>query len=132
MDEVQAVEELKDHQILINPPGEIKMSDEIEELVNPYSEDVTSLNEYQNLIALACIAWNTANLPKRKQKKSVQDGLRTLPDMSADLRQEMSTLLTDLIERKELLFPENHCMIVNFKVTETKKNFRIAIASTLP
>jgi hypothetical protein len=48
-----------------------------------------------------------------------------------DLRQEMSALLVELIERKELLFPENHRMIVNFKVTGTKKNFHIAIASTL-
>jgi hypothetical protein len=32
MDEVQAVEELKDHQVLINPPGEVKMSDVIAEI----------------------------------------------------------------------------------------------------
>ena len=32
MDEVQAEEELKDHKILINPRGEVKMSDVIAEL----------------------------------------------------------------------------------------------------
>ncbi len=107
------------------------MSDVIAELVHPYSEDATTLNAYTNLIALACIAWNSANLPKRKQKKSIQDGLRSLPEMSGDLRLEMSAFLMELIERKELLFPENHRMIANFKVTETKKHFNIAIVSTL-
>ena len=131
MDEVQAEEELKDHKTLINPHGEVKMSDVIAELVRPYSEDATTLNAYTNLIALACIAWNSANLPKRKQKKSIQDGLRSLPNMSGDLRLEMSAFLMELIERKELLFPENHRMIVNFKVTETKKHFNVAIVSTL-
>ena len=132
MDEVQAEEELKDHKILINPRGEVKMSDVIAELVRPCSENVTSLDEYKDLIALACIAWNTANLPKQKQKKSIRDGLQTLPDLPEDLLQDTSALIMELIKRKKLLFPDNHRMIINFRVTETKEHFNIAIASTLP
>jgi hypothetical protein len=132
MQEMQANKGLKGFKTLINPPGEIKMSDAITELLKPYSDLGDDLSSHTNLVALACVAWNIANMPEKERFREIQHALNQLPDTDSELRMDMTGFMAELIERKELLFPDNQRYIVDFKVTEAKKDYHIAIASTLP
>lgn len=132
MQEMQRETETKVHKVLVNPPGEMKMSDAIGELIKPYSELGDTLPAYKNLVSIACVAWNIANLPQEKRFSEIQEALNNLPDMTGELRLDMTGFMAELIARKELLFPDNRRFIVNFKVTETKNDYNLAIASTLP
>ena len=124
-------EDFKNSKVVINPQGEVKMSEVITTLIQPYSELATTLPAYQNLVTIACIAWNTANLPKGEWAKTIGEAISTLPGIDEEARVDMMGFIKALIQRKELLFPDNKRIIVNFKVTETKNKYYVAIASTL-
>jgi len=117
--------------LIANPEGEAKMSGLIAELIDPYLDDAKTLNAYKNLVATACIAWNSALLPEAKRPPEINKLIGELGAVPDELRQEMLAIILEMVERKLALFPDNHRQIVNFKVTETKQNYHIAIASTL-
>ena len=131
MAKMRADENFKKSKVVINPQGEVKMSEVITTLLEPYRDMATTLAAYQNLVAVACIAWNTANMPKGEYAQKIGEAISALPGMDGETRVDMMNFMMELIQRKELLFPDNKRIIVNFKVTETRNNYHIAIASTL-
>lgn len=113
-----------------NPKGEISISDAISKIIKPYKDDAPDYNSFNNLVTIACIAWNTSILPEEKRSEALQEMLKFFPGKLQD-RLDMYALLTELIERKRKLFPSITRMIMEHKVTEQGKDFHIAIASTL-
>ncbi len=130
IENIQADSELKSRQVVINPPGEVKMSEVIAELIQPFREEASSLPEYHWLVTLSCVAWNTANLPAEKRMGAINSFLDEFSAMPARDRQEITQIALDLVRRKVALFPDNRRMIVDFKVTETKNDYHVAVAST--
>ena len=126
----QVTAEGKIEKFLFNPKGEISMSDAISKLIEPYKQDAPDYNSFTNLVTFACIAWNTSILPDEKREKALQEMLRVLPGTLKD-RRDLYMLLTELMERKRILFPNVSRMIVEHKVTEQGDTFHIAIASTM-
>ena len=115
---------------VLNPKGEISMSDAISQLIEPYKKEVTNYSGFSKLVSLACIAWNTSILPQEKQGEALDKMVAILPGTHETLL-EMLGLTIDLVNRKKELFPDISRMIVEFKVTDQGNNFHIAIASTL-
>jgi hypothetical protein len=117
--------------LIANPEGEAKMSGLIAELIAPYLDDAKTLDAYKNLVATACIAWNTALLPEAEWSPAINKLVSELGAVPDEFRQDMLSIIMEMIKRKLELFPDNHRQVVNFKVTETKQNYHLAIASTL-
>lgn len=113
----------------IHPSGEISMSDAISLLVKPYLEDFPDLASFEVLVSFACLAWNMTNLPAKERQAQLNEMIATAPDLES--RVESLALVMDLMEKKEMLFPDVKRMIVKYKVTEQGKDFHISIASTL-
>lgn len=130
MNEMQKDGDLQNQKVVINPQGEAKMSATINELIAPYREMATNRTAYYNLVATACIAWNTANLPQDEWLVNISEAMNALPNLTDDTRPEMTRFILELIQRKLMLFPENRRIIVNFKLTESKDNYHLGIAST--
>jgi hypothetical protein len=120
---------LKNQKTLINPQGEAKMSGIITELIEPYRQMAINRASYHNLIAIACIAWNTANLPQEQRLDNINEAINELPVATNEMRLEMTRLVLELVQRKVALFPDNQRIIVNFKINETKDNYHLGIAS---
>ena len=114
----------------INPKGEISISDAISQLIEPYKEDAPDYNSFRTLVTFACLAWNLSILPGKDHAKLIKEMLALAPANIED-RLDLLGLVTELMDRKKLLFPEVKRLIVEFKVTERGKDFHIAIASTL-
>jgi hypothetical protein len=117
--------------LIANPEGEAKMSGLIAELIAPYLEDSMTLDTYKNLVATACIAWNTALLPEAEWSPTISKLVSELGTVPGGLRKEMLVIILAMVKRKLALFPDNQRQIINFKVTETKQDYHLAIASTL-
>jgi hypothetical protein len=129
-DQMRADGDLQNQQALVNPQGETKMSTIITELIEPYRHMATNRASYHNLVATACIAWNTANLPEDQWQANISEALDELPNVIEEMRSDVARLILELVKRKVTLFPDNQRMIVNFKITETTNNYHLGIAST--
>ena len=122
--------EHKDMKFLLNPKGEISMSDAISQLIEPFRDDAPDYKSFSNLVTFACIAWNTSILPEDKQHEALGKMADVLPKKIED-RLEILNLLGELVRRKAKLFPNVSRMIVEHKVTNRGNDFHIAIASTM-
>jgi len=120
----------KDMNILLNPKGEISMSDAISQLIKPYQDDEYDYETSRKLVTFACVAWNASILPQEMRDEMI-DRLLTSASRDAKHRSGIFDLVTQLMERKKKLFPDISRMIIDFKVTDLGKDFHIAIASSL-
>jgi hypothetical protein len=119
-----------DSQVLYEPAGEIKMSEALIALMEPYLDSIETLNAYRNLASMAAIAWNNSVLPPEAQMKPSE--LINKLDMPAEDLPLMEELLTSLLKRKKALFPDVQRMIVSYEVTGTGRgNWHLSVASTL-
>jgi hypothetical protein len=120
----------QDVKIIMNPNGEISMSDAISKLIEPYQDDDYDYETSRKLVTFACVAWNASILPKEMRDEMIG---RLLDSVAPNdkYRSELLGLITALMARKRNLFPAISRMIVDFKVTDLGNDFHIAVASTL-
>lgn len=118
--------------MVTNPKGEVKMSEVLQEFVEPYLDLAPTPIQRQQLFDLAVIAWNLALTPENNQQ-SVLDYL--LQDISKDddpfFYKEMRSFINDLMNRKQELFDEHKRYIVDFQLQDVGKKFHLSVASTL-
>ena len=91
----------------------------------------TTMEQRQNLLNVACTAWNIAVLPKPKHKKALAKYLQTVQQQNPHsveggfLRKD----LKQLIKLKMQLFPESKKPIVHAEVWPNGDSFSISAVS---
>ncbi|MEL6815997.1 MAG: hypothetical protein AAFP03_14485 [Cyanobacteria bacterium J06598_3] len=119
--------------IVTNPPGAAKMSDVLDDFVEPYGHDEMTLSERKNLLGLAMVAWNLAILPKaERQKMMAQFFAESLKVDDPSVQREMESLIKAMITRKLDRFAENKRHILNYQLEDLGDEFHLSVASTLP
>jgi hypothetical protein len=116
-------------EVTINPPGETKMSQVLEELIAPYLEETHTLDEFKNLVLLGRLAWNAALLPAEERDVFLKQVRNTLPRA---LRADIGHLLKSLILRKFTLFPNDRRYIISIHVTDLGAQYHLAVAYSTP
>jgi hypothetical protein len=114
---------------LVNPEGEISISDAISKIIAPYRDTAQDYQAFRKLVMVACAAWNAAILPADERENMLADMRETMPDQES--REDFTEIVKELMKRKNRLYPKVNRMIVQFKVTNRKNDFHIAIASTM-
>ena len=114
---------------MINPEGELSISDAISNIIAPYRDTAPDYQAFNKLVMVACTAWNASILPAEKREEMLADMRKTMPDQQS--REDFTEIVKDLMKRKKKLYPNVDRMIVEFKVTDRGDDFHIAIASTL-
>jgi hypothetical protein len=114
---------------LINPEGELSISDAISEIIAPYRDVAQDYESFHKLVAVACAAWNATILPVEKRESMLADMRQAMPDQQAC--EDFTAIVKELMKRKNKLYPNVNRVIVQFKVTNRKNDFHIAIASTM-
>jgi len=133
--------------------GGVKLPDAIDHLCKPYDDDL-GFEGFRNLVGLAVTAWNIAlatDVDTRVQK--MQDALaKALPDDRLYWAQEasnvlsapdighaeppdsviMTTILADLVHRKDELYPNDERVIVDFELNHTARGYHLKIKSLIP
>ena len=114
---------------LINPEGELSISDAISHIIAPYRNTAPTYDAFEKLVAVACTAWNASIMPATEREKMLAEMRNLMPDQES--REDFTAIITELMKRKKKLYPKVNRMIVEYKVTNRKNDFHIAIASTL-
>ena len=114
---------------LVNPEGEISISDAISQIIEPYRDTANDHDAFKKLVTVACTAWNASILPADEREKMLADMRKLMPDQES--REDFTEIVKDLMKRKNKLYPNVDRMIVQFKVTDRGDDFHIAVASTL-
>lgn len=100
--------------LVVNPPGEIKMSEVLMELIQPEWNTCANEDAMHKLLTLGIAAWNAALLRLEKREAFVDELATTLP---ADLRSTFRSVIEPLILRKEELFPHIKRPIFSYELT---------------
>ena len=112
-----------------NPEGEISISDAISKIIEPYRDAAQDYKSFHKLVTVACAAWNATILPVEKRESLLADMRKLMPDQQS--REDFTEIVKELMKRKNKLYPKANRMIIQFKVTNRKNDFHIAIASTM-
>jgi hypothetical protein len=128
--------------------GGIKLSAALIELCEPFEPEKLSTKEFENLIALAAVAWNIAILPKEERLEKLTAFVDEMPEMRQELENEIGVVLHDdskdsdfapatttlhfigaMIQRKDELFPYDDRIIMNFNVKDNPEGPHLTVAS---
>ena len=126
------------------PFGGIKLSAALLELCEPFEPEKLSTKEFENLIALAAVAWNIAVLPKEDRIEKLTAFIDEMPTMRQELEAEMGKHSKDskpvpaittvhfigaMIQRKDELFPTDNRLILDFNVTDSPEGPHLTVSS---
>ena len=110
-------------------PGQEKMSDVLEEFLDPYIDDAENDDAYRKLIQFGVIAWNAALLEGDAQREAVEKMIEIAP---ASLRRDLRNILLEMIERKQRHFSDNLRTILDYQLTDMGGQWHLSIVSTPP
>ncbi len=105
----------------------MKVSEMLVEYAGSYIDSATTPAERQNLLNVACTAWNIAVLPRHERKRAVS---RYLDDFRRHNPQETGTRylrrdIENLVKHKIRLFPDARRPIVGAEIVPNGDTFSI-------
>jgi hypothetical protein len=120
---------LGNNKLIFNPAGEVKMSDVLGQVIEPYLEELETLDAYRTLVTAGAMAWNNTLLPPEGQAAGFTaiDGL----DIPAKNKEIMKELIMTLMKRKQALFPDIRRFIISYEVSDLGNQWHLSVASTI-
>jgi len=123
---------LEGREILIREDSGKKMSEVLFKFIEPYMELASSQKDLEKLLTVAVIAWNTSLIPKEEREAILDEEINsTLSFMDGDLVKDFKAILYELIQRKEILFPENRSFIFDYELTGGNGKYYLSVASMI-
>jgi hypothetical protein len=116
---------------VINPSGVVKMSEVLEDFVEPYLEFSENHQQREQLFGLAMTAWNLALLPERRRQVVFERTFEQVISQTGLPKRDFSGIIGEMITRKLDYFADNRRMIVSFELKDTGRDFQLLVASTL-
>lgn len=122
---------MRGSKVVIEPRGQVKMSDVLAEFVSPYADDCEDLEAYRKLLNLGMLAWNAAVVPGDRGWELVERTLRKSFPRDPALLADARAMASDLVQRKQACFASIDRLIVSFELTERPSGWHLSVASTL-
>jgi hypothetical protein len=111
-------------------PGQVKMSEVLEDFVEPYLHEAPSFGDKERLFGIAVIAWNIAIMPESEQQPFIDQMIEEmLGNTDARLQRDTKALLAEMMVRKKTKFADNCRMIAEFQLQDMGKAFHLSVAS---
>lgn len=118
--------------IVTAPKGEVKMSEVLEEFVEPYLDFAQNRNHREKLFSIAMVAWNLAIMPENERQPMIDQVLKAgLKGNDPLAQQDTREIIDELIARKQKFFAKNKRYIIDFQLQDAGKRFHLSVASTL-
>jgi hypothetical protein len=118
--------------IVTSPEGVVKMSEVLEDFIEPYLDMATNFHDRKTLVGIAVTAWNLALMPASKRQPLLKKFILDLVGKrDSRTSQDIKDIINELIDRKLEIFPDNQRFIVEFQLQETRDQFHLSVASTL-
>jgi hypothetical protein len=116
--------------VVFSPAGAAKMSEVLEEFVEPYVEFADNRSQRQQLLEVAVLAWNLALMPEAERQTMLEEAIDQVTD-DAMARQNMQAILDELIGRKLAYFADIRRLIVDFELKDTGREYQLSVASLM-
>jgi len=107
----------------------VKMSEVLEDFVDPYMRFTTGLASAKQLYMTALVAWNVALLAPGVRRAQLDRALATLKLDSTGVA-EMRVILLELVERKDRLFSQYKRMVLDFELTDAGSDYHLSVVSS--
>ena len=108
-------------------PNDRKVSTRLAELVEPHADPDETRESYEALVGIGAMAWNLSLMPAADRIDSIREAVRRAVAIGLPLTEWW---LTELVERKLLLFPSDDRFIESFEVVEAPDDrFTVIVAS---
>ncbi|RUS93945.1 hypothetical protein DSM106972_094820 [Dulcicalothrix desertica PCC 7102] len=121
-----------DAEVIVEPEGYEKMSDVLLQFLKPYLNAGKTLKEYKSLVMLGIIAWNASIMPPEKQEEAVSIQLpKIVAKMPKNIRSDMTSVINELMERKQKHFNEIKRLILEYTVEQQGEGFNLSVVSSL-
>ncbi len=105
-----------DTKVIMNPPGEEKMSEVMLKFIEPYHQFATDDAAEDNLIKTAIMAWNMSLVPEKENTILLKEGCK---GMSRQVAEDFKHITAELIARKKKHFAHYKRAIINYQITRT-------------
>lgn len=129
--QMQSDPAFKNLKIVEPSSDEEKMSAVILKFVEPYRELVQSKQAFEQLIVVAMVAWNASLLEGHARQELLDLFKGALPsDSDQEWQPEIEQLLAKLMRRKARHFADNNRFIIDYRVSESRDEYNLAIIST--
>jgi hypothetical protein len=115
-------------------PGMPKISDQLQDFVEPWLEGLNSDEGYRKLLTLGMVAWNAALKPPAERPEMLASFLDVFGGEGTELANAFLQHVDNLIHHKETdpRFANDHRLMVNFELIETPSGKRLQVLSLLP
>ncbi|MEM9927467.1 MAG: hypothetical protein AAF915_27645 [Cyanobacteria bacterium P01_D01_bin.50] len=118
--------------VIINPEGHEKMSDILNEFIEPYLGAVNNISDYKSLVMMSVIAWNASLLPIDKQEEVLESMTSELfANAPAEVENDMRSIINELITRKNKYFSSIKRFIFDYTARDTGKDYHLSVVSSL-
>jgi hypothetical protein len=118
--------------VVYEPTGREKMSETLEDFIEPYRELADNEDAFRKLLNLGVLAWNAALLPDDQRRRAIDETLSAgLSRSSKEDRALAKEFIEKLVRRKEERFAANQRAIISFELTDTGDGYHLTVASTL-
>ena len=106
---------------------DIKMSEVLEQFMEPYRGFDETEDAYRKLIALAILSWNMMLFPENDREAKLEELLTAFPE---EIRHEGRGIVEQMMSRKERLFSNYKRAILGYELTDTGDGWHLSVAST--
>ncbi len=118
--------------VVYEPAWREKMSEVLEDFIEPYRVSARTQDELRKLLSLATVAWNAALLPEGQRRAMIDEMVEAgLPRAAETDRAQAREIIEMLVRRKEEHFTANRRAIISFELTDTGDDYHLSVASTL-
>lgn len=115
-----------------NPKGVAKMSEVLEQFIQPYKDTTEDFADLEALVEMAILAWNISLIAKENRQDAIESMLsETQAGADQPGHSEFLSLLHELIDRKDRHFSKNKRFITTFDLQDLGDSYHLSVASTL-
>jgi hypothetical protein len=114
--------------VIVDPPGQIKMSQALWDFVEPWMDQWKTEDQLHKLLSLATIGWNAGIIPLDKRTAFIDDMANTIPP---NAREAMRSIVAEMVKRKEKYFAHIKRMIISYDLRMMPTGPYLEVVSSL-
>ena len=115
-----------------SPAGQVKMSEVLEDFIEPYCEGCETQEFIEKLMSLAIVAWNASLLPVLEQEEMINECLTDdAVGKDQQLKADLKKFIEELIDRKNRYFSQHTRMIIDFDLKDMGDSYHLSVVATL-
>ncbi|WP_017293934.1 hypothetical protein [Geminocystis herdmanii] len=122
--------QLSSHNVSLSSIESSKMSKVLEKFMSPYLYLTNDLSSKTKLFTIGVVAWNASLYPE-EEREDITDLLFSQEVIGDDvnIKQELTDIVQQLIDRKLTYFPEDKRLIIDFDLQKFGDSDRLFVTS---